>query len=271
MHPILVKSHIKGYTRKDGVFVADHSDKRTKKPDAPAKTAASNPGYGFDQMPAALQSLVNKLTPDGSSMWEYRSMGPDKYARYPVRSGGGNEVAAMDVLADEGWTHIPDEIAKKELVFYTPGTTMFAHDGGHIAKLGHGFVSLMQHTPGMFEVERRVVQKMIAAAKGENPPFKDRVSAALSANKAAVAASKKAMASNSTEDHRAAGELHRNAASLLQTVVDLMENDQEAQDNSSPDDYEAYRSAVDGHTHDAKFHESRAVSSAPVSRGLKGS
>jgi hypothetical protein len=40
---LFVKSHIKGYTRKDGTYVQDHDDKRQKKPDEPH---GSVHGYG---------------------------------------------------------------------------------------------------------------------------------------------------------------------------------------------------------------------------------
>jgi hypothetical protein len=40
---LFIKSHIKGYTRKDGTYVQDHDDKRQKKPYEPHGSAQ---GYG---------------------------------------------------------------------------------------------------------------------------------------------------------------------------------------------------------------------------------
>lgn len=105
----MAKSHVSAYTRKDGAFVGEHTDKRSKK------------------LPAAVQSVVSTLTPVSPDEWEHH----DGVSRHAGSVGGSRNLAALDVLGDHGFT--------------SAGGDLYSHPDGHVAHLDQKYGLTIKH------------------------------------------------------------------------------------------------------------------------------
>lgn len=115
---ILVKSHVKGYTRKDGTFVKEHDDKR--------QGSAANGNHH----PEAVKKTIANLDPDD---WEHKD-GKSTYGKY-IKWGGANHDSAGESLLGNGFELDHDASSDTHEIF--------RHPEGHVAniKRDQGFKS----------------------------------------------------------------------------------------------------------------------------------
>lgn len=116
VHPDLLKAHVSAFTRKDGVFVAEHDDKRQEaapKPDKMMLVAAGNhdEGEGFkfhggdvvhhDRVgPGKQHGVATSKNADGSHSHYFTGNGGSTWSPMGTTEAGGDAKSAHDKVVD---------------------------------------------------------------------------------------------------------------------------------------------------------------------------
>lgn len=145
----LLKSHIEAFTRKNGVLVMAHDDKRSKK-----------------AIPPAIDKLVNALTPVTKDGWKHSFRpGLGDTSTYPVRTGGGNHANSLDEMGDQGW-RMHKKGPNNRDSFGGPGGFLgnadhdiMLHPDGHVAHFRDGNLTI-HHADREFPGEQKHIKKL---------------------------------------------------------------------------------------------------------------
>lgn len=111
----LQKSHVKGYTRKDGAYVKEHDDSRQ------AKHEDGKALEGTSKLSGHVQKVTDALGNPGG--WKHED-GKSTNSQ-PIKNGGSMHMNVMDTLGDHGYETVHDG----------EDSTIMRHPDGHVAHI----------------------------------------------------------------------------------------------------------------------------------------
>lgn len=117
----LTKSHVKGYTKKNGTFVNEHDDKRDAKKADDGKDADGKALDGTAKLHPHIQKVADALGNPGG--WKHED-GKSTNSQ-PIKNGGNMHMNVMETLGENGYETVHDG----------EDATIMRHPEGHVAHI----------------------------------------------------------------------------------------------------------------------------------------